>query len=93
MIFILDTNVISELRRKRPHPAVVAWFGNLDSEHVATTVVTIHEIQRGIERIGQSSPAVAHDVSSRLDGLLASQNPPVLSMDLDAWRRLAKIWR
>lgn len=46
---ILDTNVVSELMRAVPEPAVVHWFGNQNSEELLVTTITIAEILYGIE--------------------------------------------
>ncbi len=46
---LLDTNVVSELRRARPHRAVVAWLESVKDEDLHLSAVTIGEIQAGIE--------------------------------------------
>lgn len=92
MTFILDTNIVSELRRKRPHPAIAHWLETMDATDIATTVVTIHEIQRGVERVRHTSPADADGIEIWMEGLLATQDPPVLPMNVDAWRLLGKMY-
>ena len=64
----------------------------MDATDVATTVVTIHEIQRGIERVRLASPVIAARIETWLEGLLATQDPPVLPMDVGAWRLLGKMY-
>lgn len=54
MSFLLDTCVISELASKRPDPEVVAWLHNLDSGRAFLSVLTIGEIQKGIEKLPTS---------------------------------------
>lgn len=49
--FLLDTNVVSELRRKRPEPRVLQWFERVDNPQLYLSVLTIGEILRGIERL------------------------------------------
>jgi toxin FitB len=49
--FLLDTNVVSELRRKRPEPRVLRWFERVDNSQLYLSVLTIGEIHRGIERL------------------------------------------
>jgi len=51
MSFLLDTCVISELVSKRPDPDVVSWIDRLDPDSVYLSVVTIGEIQKGIEKL------------------------------------------
>ncbi len=48
-MYLLDTNVISELRRPKPHGAVVAWLQNVQDRDLHISAVTIGEIQAGIE--------------------------------------------
>jgi predicted nucleic acid-binding protein len=48
-MYLLDTNIISELRRPKPHGAVLQWYKNITEEDVFISAVTIGEIQSGIE--------------------------------------------
>jgi predicted nucleic acid-binding protein len=47
--FLLDTNVISELRKSKPHGAVVAWMETLRVEQIFLSAVTMGELQDGVE--------------------------------------------
>jgi len=47
--YLLDTNVISELARKKPSPSVLEFFESLDE--ITLSVITIEEIEFGIERV------------------------------------------
>jgi len=51
MSFLLDTCVISELNSKKPDPLVVGWIDSVDPDSVYLSVVTIGEIQKGIEKV------------------------------------------
>lgn len=51
MSFLLDTCVISELVSKRPDPGVVKWIDGIDPDSVHLSVVTIGEIQKGVEKL------------------------------------------
>ncbi|GHV13928.1 ribonuclease VapC [Fibrobacterales bacterium] len=55
MKFLLDTNVISEIRKRRCHPAVRRIINNIDSENLFLSVVSIGEIKRGIQKLDSSS--------------------------------------
>ena len=92
MIFILDTNVLSTFRKKKPHPAVARWVAQAGWEEIATTVVTVTEIQRGIERARTQHPAVADEAERWLTGLLAVGKPQVLPMDVQAARLLGRMY-
>lgn len=48
MSFLLDTNVLSEVRRPRPDPNVLAWLDQVDEDRTYLSVVSIAEIRRGI---------------------------------------------
>jgi predicted nucleic acid-binding protein len=92
LIFVLDTNVVSDLRRKRPHPLLVEWAERSDPDDLATTVVTVHEIQRGIERTRRSSSSNAAAIEAWLEEFLAMGNFFVLPMNVDAWRLLGQMY-
>lgn len=68
MSYLLDTNVISELRKgERADPNVIAWFADLADEEVFLSVLTIGEIRRGIESVRRRDP----DSAAALDRWLA----------------------
>ncbi len=48
-MYLLDTNGVSELRKPRPHGAVVAWVRTVDDADLHLLAVTLGEIQAGIE--------------------------------------------
>ena len=48
--YLLDTNMISEIHKPKPHGAVLAWFGSLRDEQVFLSAVKLGELQEGIER-------------------------------------------
>jgi predicted nucleic acid-binding protein len=58
-MFLLDTNVITELRRPRPDPAVIAWIQSVDDSDLFISAVTIGEIQAGIEITRAQDPRKA----------------------------------
>jgi toxin FitB len=49
--YLLDTNVISEFRKPRPDPNVLAWLEQVDSDLVHLSVITVGELQKGIARL------------------------------------------
>ncbi len=54
MSYLLDTNVLSELRRKQPNEAVVSWFGERPATTLYISVLTLGEIRKGIERLADN---------------------------------------
>ena len=55
MSYLLDTNVISELRRKNPNPAVVDWFAVRPSSSLYLSVLSLGEIRKGIEGVNDEA--------------------------------------
>jgi predicted nucleic acid-binding protein len=83
-MFILDTDVVSNLRKKKPHPNLVSWMDEIGWQDLATTVLTVMEIQIGIERARRSNAATADTVQQWLAGLLRVGKPHVLPLGTDA---------
>lgn len=60
MRYLLDTNVLSELRKgARAHPRVREWFGDAEEEAIFTSVLVLGELRRGVESIRHRDPAAA----------------------------------
>lgn len=87
--YLLDTNVISELRKVRLHGAVVAWFNAMSEEKLFLSAVTLGEIQAGIERSRRQDPAKAGEMERWLEQLPASYQ--VLPMDTACFREWGRI--
>jgi predicted nucleic acid-binding protein len=88
-MYLLDTNIVSELRRPRPHPRVVAWLKAIDDAHLHVSAVTLGEIQAEIELTREQDPAKAAEIEAWADQVAASYN--VLSMDAMTFRQWAKL--
>lgn len=54
MSYLLDTCVLSELRKPAPDPNVVAWINDVDESHLLLSVITFGEIQKGIAKLDES---------------------------------------
>ncbi len=87
--YLLDTNVVSELRKPKPHGAVVAWLQSLRENQIYISALTVGELQRGIERVRKQDTAKARDIEVWLDQVEASQN--LLSMDAACFREWARL--
>ena len=88
-MYLLDTNVVSELRKPRPHGAVLAWLQAADETLLHVSAVTLGEIQAGIELTREQDAPKAAEIEAWLDSLAASLQ--VLPMDgavFRAWARL-----
>ncbi len=88
-MFLLDTNVVSELRKVRPHGAVVAWIEDIADADLYLSAVTLGEIQAGIEITREQDAAKAADIEKWLDQVGATYN--VLPMDTVTFRLWAKL--
>ena len=87
--YLLDTNVISELRKLRPYGAVAAWFGTMEEANLFLSAVTLGEIQAGIERTRRQDPGKARELERWVDGLPVSYQ--VLPMDAICFREWGRI--
>ena len=87
-MYLLDTNVISELRRPRPHGAVVAWLQSVADSDLHLSAVTLGEIQAGIELTREQDVAKADEIAQWADLVSASYN--VLPMDAETFRHWAR---
>jgi toxin FitB len=87
--YLLDTNIVSELRRQRPHGAVVAWLQSLDDTQLFLSAVTLGEIQSGIELTRDQAPQKAADIESWLERVAETCN--ILPMDAAAFRAWARL--
>ena len=88
-MYLLDTNVVSELRRPRPHGAVLDWIAAVPAEQLFLSAVTVGEIQAGIEITREQDEAKAAELEDWLDKVLASY--AVLPLDARAFREWARI--
>jgi predicted nucleic acid-binding protein len=87
--YLLDTNVISELRKPKPHGAVVAWFGTLRAEQVCLSAVTLGELQEGIERTRSQNPSKAAAIERWVDQV--GDLHFVIPMDGSCFRETARL--
>ncbi len=88
-MYLLDTNVVSELRRPRPHDAVLDWIVRIPPEQLFVSAVTVGEIQAGIEITREQDEAKAEELEAWLEKVLASFG--VLSMNASAFREWARL--
>lgn len=88
-MYLLDTNIVSELRRARPHGAVVAWLRTIRDEDLHVSAVTIGEIQAGIEITREQDEAKAAEIEAWLEQVTDTYN--VINMDAHAFRSWARL--
>lgn len=88
-MYLLDTNIISELRRPKPHGAVVAWLESVEDKDLFLSTVTLGEIQAGVELTREQDAAKAAQIEQWLNQVAQTFN--VLPMDgvlFRAWATL-----
>ena len=88
-MYLLDTNVVSELRKPKPHGAVLAWIGPIADAELFLSAVTIGEIQAGIEITRERDAAKAQDLEIWLNQVSGAFN--VLSADAAVFRLWVKL--
>jgi toxin FitB len=88
-MYLLDTNIVSETRRPRPHGGVMAFLRDAGDRNLYVSAVTLGEIQRGIEITREQDPAKAAEIEAWADKVAAAWN--VLPMDAATFRVWAKL--
>ena len=89
MAFLLDTNVVSELRRPRPHRGVLAWLQAVDDADLHLASVTVGEIQAGIELSREQDARKAEEIEQWLNRVCDTFR--ILPMDGPAFRYWARL--
>jgi predicted nucleic acid-binding protein len=87
--FLLDTNVVSETRKSRPHGAVTAWLNSLVREQVFFSSVVFWELQVGIESTCKQDPGKAQEIEAWVDDMILTQQ--ILPVDAASFRECARL--
>ena len=88
-MFLLDTNVVSELRKAKPHGAVLAWFDSVSARDISIPAVVIGEIQEGAEITRKQNPSKAVEIEAWLEKVMATfAVVPMDGMTFREWARL-----
>lgn len=88
-MFLLDTNIVSELRRPIPHQSILHWIGRVPAEQLYLSSVTIGEIQAGIEITRDQDAVKARELEAWLNSVIATYH--ILAVDAAAFREWAKL--
>ena len=93
MTLLLDTNVLSELRRgERCDPRVRRWALSTTQSELHTSVIVLGELKRGVERVRPKNPRFAAELERWLSRLVARMGDRILPVDPAialAWGRIA----
>jgi len=90
-MYLLDTNVISELRKRKPHGAVSAWIESLRDQDIQVPAVAIAELQNGAEITRRQDREKADELEQWIDRIMATF--VVLPMDGSMFRDWARLMR
>ena len=88
-MYLLDTNIVSELRKPRPHGGVVAWLEKVADENLYLNALTLGEIQTGIEITREQDSQKAAAIEAWADQVSRTYN--VLAMDAATFRLWATL--
>lgn len=92
MSYLLDTNVLSEVRRPRGDEGVKRWVSSTPADEMYLSVLVVGEIRRGIERLKQRDPEQAGVYEAWLDTVLHDYAGRILPVDAEAadeWGRMS----
>jgi predicted nucleic acid-binding protein len=88
-MYLLDTNIISELRRPKPHGAVLKWYKNITEEDLFISAVSIGEIQSGIELTRVQDKKKAETLEQWLQSISNIHNVlPMTGSTFKLWAKL-----
>ena len=90
-MFILDTDVLSALRRRERSPSVVQWVESQRTTDMYVSVVTVGEIERGITQQRRRNPGFADELAAWLDRVLSWYQGRVLPVDIATARRWGQL--
>lgn len=88
-MYLLDTNVVSELRKPRPHGGVIAWLSDVSSSQLFVSAFTLGELQAGVERTRRQDPAKAAAIDAWIEDVPATWE--VIPMDSPIFREWARL--
>lgn len=88
-MYLLDTNIVSELRKTKPHGAVSAWFRSTPADEIQIPAVVVGELQAGVEKTRLQDPLKATEIERWIDRIMRTWM--VLGMDGPAFREWARL--
>ena len=88
-MYLLDTNVVSEIRKNNPSPNVLRWLNGVPEEQIFISAVTVGEIQAGAENVRPANPKKAAEFEEWLEELIAER--AVLPLTTEVMRQWGRI--
>lgn len=90
-MYLLDTDVLSELRKRRRNPDVANWVRDIPGSELHLSTVTFFEIERGIERQRKPNSAFAKDLEAWLELTLRAFGDRILPLTVNIARRWGRL--
>jgi toxin FitB len=90
-MYLLDTNIVSDTRKPRPHPAVLAWLRSIQKSDMFLASVTLGELQKGVEITRRQDQEKAAEISAWIDRLAAAYE--ILPADEPVFREWARLMK
>ena len=91
MSFLLDTDILSAIRRKQRDQNLEKWLLSINSLDVYISVVTIGEVERGITQQRRNNPAFAEDLQRWLDTILQRYQQRILPLSISIAQRWGRL--
>lgn len=91
MLFLLDTDILSAIRRKQRDQNLEKWLLSINSLDVYISVVTIGEVERGITQQQRNNPAFVEDLQRWLDTILQRYQQRILPLSISIAQRWGRL--
>jgi toxin FitB len=91
-VYLLDTDVVSNFRKRKPHPNLLKWFQSVPPDEVAVSVMTAFEVQSGTNLLRATDPKKADEIEDWLDGFVLTGNFKILPIDTEVARLYARMF-
>ena len=90
-MYLVDTDVLSALRRRERNPGIARWVLEQQVADLHLSVLSVGEIERGISQQERVNPEFARALASWLDGVVAFYAERILAIDLATTRRWGQL--
>jgi predicted nucleic acid-binding protein len=90
-MYLLDTDVLSALRKQRRDASLVRWIGSVAEADLHLSAITVAEIERGIERQRKPDPTFANDLTTWLEFTLRAYGERILPLTVSVARRWGRL--
>lgn len=88
MRYLLDTNVVSEARKKKPNAGIIAWMESVPSEEIYLSALTLGELKKGAALLRRKDPRAAESLENWIQGIQDQFSGRILPVD----EEVAAVW-